>query len=105
MNRFSIYIVGLVLGLAACGNITRKSHDGGVQGDGSATTDAATTDGPVQQDAMVQLPATPAREVVGGAGRMTGTTYTLDVEVGMPMPPQKTVGAIHTVQPNTAIQQ
>jgi hypothetical protein len=36
---------------------------------------------------------------------MTGATYTLDVEVGMPMPPQKATGAIHTIQPNTAVQQ
>lgn len=100
MNRSFISIV-CVLALSACGNIARKQRDGGL----GSQDDAAMSDGTGSADAMVQLPATPAREVVGGAGRMTGTTFTLDVEVGMPLPPQKTTGAIHTVQPNTAVQQ
>jgi hypothetical protein len=97
MHRALLFIV---LALAACGNIARNQHDAGNgQHDDAAMKDSG------DHDAMGQLPATPARETVGGAGRMTGATYTLDVEVGMPMPPQKATGAIHTIQPNTAVQQ
>jgi hypothetical protein len=88
--------------LAACGNITRKSHDGGLGSDDASMTDGAMNDAPV--DAFVQLPATPAREVVSGAGHMSGATFSLDVEVGVPFQPQKATGSIHTIQPNTAVQ-
>lgn len=100
MNRAFISIV-CMLALSACGNIARKQRDGGV----GPPDDSAITDGTGSADAMMQLPATPAREVVSGGGRMTGTTFTLDVEIGMPMPPQKSTGAVHTIQPNTAVQQ
>ena len=36
---------------------------------------------------------------------MTGATFTLDVEVGVPFQPQKVTGGTHTIQPNTAVQQ
>jgi hypothetical protein len=66
--------------------------------------DAAVHDAP-GQDAFVQPPPTPAREIVSGAGRMTGATYTLDVEIGVPFQPQKATGGTYTIQPNTAVQQ
>ncbi|MBV8757793.1 MAG: hypothetical protein JO257_10970 [Deltaproteobacteria bacterium] len=90
-----------MLSLAACGNIARNQRDAGNEPD-----DALTHDGTAGSDAMVsQLPPTPAREAIGGGGRLTGTTYTLDVEIGVPMAPQKLTGAVHTLQPNTAVQQ
>lgn len=86
--------------LAACGNITRKPN-GGVPGD--ARHDAAVPhDAAI--DAMVQPPPTPAREVISGAGHMTGATYTLEVEIGVPFEPQKASSATYTLQPNTAVQ-
>jgi len=90
----------LVVCVGACGNITRKSHDAGVPSDAS---DAGVKDG-MDIDAFVQPPPTPAREVINAAGRMTGATYTLDVEIGVPFQPQKATGGTYTIQPNTAVQ-
>lgn len=106
MSRLLMYSVCCVA-LAACGNISRAQHDGGTgqHDDASMRDGGGGADSFVTADAMPQLPPTPAREVIGGGGRMTGATFTLDVEVGMPMPPQKTSAAIHTIQTNTAVQQ
>jgi hypothetical protein len=57
----------------------------------------------VDRDAEPQLPPTPARELVGVAGRVAGPTYTLDVELGHPVSQQPASGATHTLEGNAAI--
>lgn len=79
-------LLALCLG-AACGDVTRP----GTGGDG----------GP--PDANPQAAATPAREIVGGAGRVTGATYTLDVEIGHPVSQEPATGATYTIEGNAAI--
>ena len=92
-------VCSLMLCLAACGNITRKQQDAGVDPPDDVRPIDAMIDAP-----MVQPPPTPARDIVGGAGRLTGTTFTMDVEIGIPFQPQKASGTTHTIQPNTAVQ-
>lgn len=88
----------LLLALAACGNITRKTGD-----DAGIREDAGPADAGVDAPMIDAPPPTPAREVVGGAGRMTGTTYTLDVEVGHPISQNKASGATYTIEGNAAV--
>lgn len=102
MTRASLTIACL-LSLAACGNIARKQRDAGNQPPGDAPLTHDTGAG--SDSGVVQLPPTPAREVISGGGHMHGATYSLDVEIGVPMAPQKMTGAVHTMQPNTAVQQ
>ena len=59
--------------LAACGSTSRPFDDGGGPPDDAMPFDAEIP------DAEPQLPPTPSREFVGGAGRLSGATYTLDV--------------------------
>jgi hypothetical protein len=81
--------------IAACGSTTRPIDDG----DGGLPPDADTR----EFDAEPQLPPTPSRELVGGAGRLQGATYTLDVEIGHPVSQQPASGATYTIEGNAAI--
>ena len=81
-----------LLGLSACGNITRKGDDGGVP------KDTTSIDGSPDAQMVGQ-----SREVVSGAGRMTGATYTLDVEVGHPISQKKISSATYTLEGNAAV--
>ena len=94
----------LVLAVAAagCGNITRKSDDGGVRDDGrvidARVIDAGMNDGP-PADAAV----TPSSEIVSGAGRATSSTYTIDVQIGHPVGHKPVSGATYKLEGNAAV--
>jgi hypothetical protein len=81
----------LFIGCAACGNITRKADDGGVPKD--ASSDAAPDAAMFGQ----------SREVVSGAGRASGPTYTIDMEVGHVVSQKKTTGPTYTLEGNAAV--
>jgi hypothetical protein len=83
---------------AACGTASRPFGDGGMPPADAKVIDAH------PPDAVPQLPPTPARETVNGGGHVSGPTYSMDVEIGQPVVPQKASGATHTIQPNAAIQ-
>lgn len=76
----------LICAAIGCGDVTRPGTGG----------DAGPPDAGPQG-------ATPAREVVGGAGRVTGATYTLDVEIGHPVSQEPASGNTYTIEGNTAI--
>ena len=92
----------LLLLVAACGNISRKGDDAGIRDD--APIDATMIDATMIDATPVDAPpATPAREIVGGAGRLTGATYMLDVEVGHSFSQNKASGATYTIEGNAAV--
>jgi hypothetical protein len=88
----------LALLVAACGSTSRPFDDGGVD----PPDDAMPFDAEVP-DAVPQLPPTPSREFVGGAGRVSGATYTFDVEIGHPIGQQPASGATYTMEGNAAV--
>lgn len=83
--------------LAACGNASRPFGS-----DGGPPADAKMIDASVP-DAVPQLPPTPARETVNGAGHVAGPTYSMDVEIGQPVSQQKAQGATYTIEGNSAV--
>jgi hypothetical protein len=90
--------------LCACGYIGRPDHGNG----NTPYDDAAVYDAPPDMavdapDAAEQPPPTPSRELVGGAARMSSTTYTLDVEIGHAFSQQPAKSATYTIQGNAAI--
>jgi hypothetical protein len=86
---------------AACGKINPSDEGdagGPTEGDAAAQPpDAGTI------DAQPQPPPTPSREFIGGAGRASSATYTLDVEIGLPIAAQRASGATYTIEANTAV--
>lgn len=84
---------------AACGSVSSRPPDDATPIDGGA--DAAIDAGDI--DAPPPTPPTPSREVVGGAGRVRGTTFTFDVELGHPIGQQPARGATFTLQGNAAV--
>ena len=86
-------LIALVLLAAACGNISRQNpHDAGAPPEGGAP--------PPPPDAAVLREA---REFVTGGARMSGATYTLDVQIGHAIQQSKTSGASFQFNPNAAV--
>jgi hypothetical protein len=81
--------------VGACGNISRPGNDDFDAGQ----HDAAVIDTGVPD----AVPPTASREIVGGAGRLTGGTYTLDVEIGHSFGQQPASGPTYTIEGNAAI--
>ena len=50
-----------------------------------------------------QLPPTPGQELVNSAGRLKGTTYTLDVELGRVIAPKPASGSKYRIEPDTTV--
>jgi hypothetical protein len=95
MARFACLLV--ICALAACGSVTRTNPE-----DGGPPEDAAGFDAGVP-DAQPQPLPTPSRDIVGGAGRVSGATYTLDAEIGFGVSQQPTSGATYTMEGNAAV--
>jgi hypothetical protein len=93
--------LSLLCALVACGSATRPFDDANNEPpDAHPAPDANNTDIP---DAMPQQAATPAREIVNGGGRVTGATYTFDVEIGQPISQQPASGATYTIEGNASV--
>jgi hypothetical protein len=84
---------------AGCGNITRKGEDAGIRDD--AAVHDAPADAPV--DAEVVEASREGRELVGGGAKLTGATYTFEVQVGHGISQIKVMGATHTLEGNAAV--
>jgi len=78
LEKVRVAVSGLLIVLAACGSAKR----------------------PLKDD---ELPPTPSQEVVGGAGRLTSTTFTLDVQLGHPIGQQPAISATYKAQGNAVI--
>jgi hypothetical protein len=74
----------LICVAAGCGDVTRPGTGDGGPPDANPGAGAA-------------------REIVGGAGRVTGATYTLDVQVGHPVSQEPASGATYTIEGNAAV--
>jgi hypothetical protein len=85
-----VRLVLSVLLVTACGSVSRPFDDAGVPAS-EGGIDAA------------PLPPTPSRELVNGAGRLKGATFTLDVEVGHAFGQQKATGPTYRIEGNTAV--
>lgn len=87
----------LIVCLTACGNITRKQEDGGVVKDDAgidAKMDDASIDAP---------PPKESHEVVSGGARMSGATYTFEVQLGHPIQQSAATGPTYTMEGNAAV--
>ena len=69
-----------LLVIAACGNVTRNSDE-------------------VAHDAAIRE----SRELVNGSARMSGATYTFDLQVGHGMQQKKTMGSTYRFEGNAAV--
>ncbi|HEX3479605.1 MAG TPA: hypothetical protein VHT91_31495, partial [Kofleriaceae bacterium] len=72
---------------AACGSISNPKSDPGVG------HDAGIDEPPLRE----------ARELVNGAARMTGTTYTFDLQIGHAVQQGKAAGATYQLESNAAV--
>ena len=102
---YVLRVICCLVALAACGSGTQPLDDAGPRID-AAVDDAvdavdAAVDAPV--DAPPQPPATPSREIVGGAGRLTGATYTFDFELGHSVGQRPATSATYRIEGNAAI--
>lgn len=95
-------LTALLLAIAACGNISRKQEDGGVRDDARMADASVPADGAATPDAPV-APPTESREITGGGARMTGATYTLDVQIGHGLPQNKATGATYQIEGNAGV--
>jgi hypothetical protein len=80
--------------LGACSDITREQPDAPVQ---------PPVDGSVDTPAPPLIPPREAREIVNGGGRLTGTTYTLDVQIGHSVQQSKATSTTYTFEGNAAV--
>lgn len=92
----------LLLCVAACGNISRKGDDGGVIRDDAGPSDAM-VDAKPDAPPIDAPPPTESREVVNGGGTISGTTYTMDVQVGHPIQQSQISGATYKLEGNAAV--
>lgn len=96
-NLCRIYAVIMFVG---CGSVHEATKDdAGVVGDAKLGVDAA-VDAPSPPP---QLPPTPSRETVGGAGRLTSSSFKLDAELGHPFGQQPAASANFRGEGNAAI--
>jgi hypothetical protein len=97
-------LVVLATALAGCGNITRKQDDAGVAPDDMRMIDAGSnTNDDAMTDAMMALPPSEAREIGPGGARMSGATYTFDVQLGHGTAQVKAAGTTYSIEGNTGI--
>ena len=76
----------LVIVVTGCGPVKRPFDD-------AAAPDAA----------VPATTPTPAWALVNAAGRLTGTTFTFEVEIGHPIGQQSVKSATYTLQGNVAV--
>jgi hypothetical protein len=109
MVRSAGLIAILLLG-AACGDVTRASDGGPAQEDARHDAaivipdDAAVSDAPIA-DAPTITPPPPgqSRELVSGGRRMSGPTYTFDVQLGHAIEQSQMQGPTYTFEGNAAV--
>jgi hypothetical protein len=88
-----------LLAVAACGNIGRNQNRYDAAGPQDSGIDSAEpVDAPPDS-----APLREAREFVSGGMRMTGTTYTFDVQLGHVVQQSKTVGPTYQFEGNAAV--
>lgn len=92
MLRFTCLLCAGVLG--ACGPASRPFDDPGVQ---------PPIDAPIDTPTVIQLPPTPGRELVNGAGRASSASYVMEVEVGESIGQEQINGATYRLEGNAAI--
>ena len=93
-----VRLIALVLFVAACGSVSPQQHDAGGRDGGeidgaSAPPDAAPDAPPLRE----------ARELVSGGTRMTGATYTFEVQLGHGTPQNKIAGPTYKLEGNAAV--
>ena len=82
--------------LVACGSVSRSQHDAAAQDD--AAIDSSPQDMP--PDAAQRRSTS---ELVGGGARMTGATYTFEIQVGHSAQQSKIVGPTFRLEGNAAV--
>jgi len=82
---------------AACGNVARNQDDAAVPHD-AAVDSSKPLDAPADS-----APLHEAREFVSGGTRMTGATYTLDVQVGHAAQQSKITGPTYKLEGAAAV--
>lgn len=89
----------ILLFVAACGNIARKGDDAGVRDDAGIDAIAdAMPDAP--PDAP---PPSEVHEVVNGGAKISGATYTLEVQIGHPVQQNEISGATYKLEGAAAV--
>lgn len=93
-------IVPTLLVVSACGNVARNRDAATVPYDAAIDTPAKIDAPP---DSAPLPPPPEAREFVSGGTRMTGATYTFDVQVGHGVQQGKITGPTYKLEGNAAV--
>jgi hypothetical protein len=90
---------------AACGSVAPAADAGPNDSDAAPTIDAGMpADASMNPDAMPPVTsAPPATDLTSGGGKLSGTTYSMDVQLGHPFMQGKVTGGGKTVEGGAAI--
>jgi len=80
--------------VSGCGNVARTQHDAGPPDDATIDSPSAPPDAAMLRE---------AREIVSGGARMTGATYTLDIQVGHGIPQNAIASPTYQLEGNAAV--
>lgn len=101
MKRIVVALAGGALLLVACGTVQNPAkEDAGVRDDAQIPVDATNVDAGVDAG-MAMSP--PGQDMTGGSGRLTGATYTLDVQLGHPSSQRPIQGPTRRLEGNAPI--
>ena len=91
------YWAALLFALGACGEVSREAPD-------ASSPDAPGDDAGIDAPPDPPPPPPPeAREVMNGGGRLTSSSYTLDIQIGHGVQQTKAVGTTYTLEGNAAV--
>ncbi len=106
MRRTTLACMLSIAALAACGNV-RQNPDAPPGIDAQAIdADTPIIDAGIDSavDASPDAPSPPAGQDLGAAaGRVTGATFTMDVQLGHPIGQQQIQGSTYRLEANTPI--
>jgi len=80
--------------VSGCGNVAPTQHDAGAPADAAIDSPIAPPDAAVLRE---------AREIVSSGARMTGATYSLDIQVGHDVPQNAIAGPTYQFEGNAAV--
>lgn len=106
MRRVTLAFTLSVAALAACGNVRNNPDAPPPPIDAASidTPDVPIDAPPMPIDAAVDAPnPSPGQEFTGAGGRVTGTTFTMDVQLGHPHGQNQITGTTYRLEANTPI--
>jgi hypothetical protein len=98
-------VAALLSVATACGSVAPEDFDASPSGDAAPMIDAGMpADASMNPDAMPPVTtAPPSTDLTAGGGKVSGSTYSMDVQLGHPFMQGKVTGGGKTVEGGAAI--